>query len=105
MTTQCDVCGAKTNKQTVQASGLAPVSYNVCRQCVEEGAEPIGVVEIWVTLQVNLADETPPLPNLKSYLNGAYIGWDQIRKHVLDHQDEIREMVKVEFGFSSGTVG
>lgn len=89
----CDVCGLNTGE--VQPSGIAPLSYTRCEICFEAGAELLSVI----CFKLYLDEGGPELAEkgklsdwwktVRSYRDGAYIGWAEI--------SEVYPMFKAEF--------
>ena len=78
----CDVCGKAPAE--VCDSALGPTSYARCETCLEEGAEKIGVICLWIFQEGGPANAEKNDPGdwwpygVKSYDDGRYIGWPEI---------------------------
>lgn len=87
----CDVCGSTCAVEIV-ASGIAPVSYRKCFDCVRLGAEPIGVVVIWLAIN-QIVEPRGFAKQLVSFLGGRLIEWKEIFKHYSENRAELREKI------------
>ena len=86
---KCVVCN-QTGVVGIYSSGIAPVSGNLCADCLTRRAENLGVVHLWVFL--NGGTKTVPEFSLQitSFHNGEYIAWPRIKKLYIEMEPEIR---------------
>ena len=92
----CDICG-NDNPVGVFSSGIAPVSGAMCQTCVDKRAENIGVVLFWISSYGKLFDVPDFSQTITSYIDGKYVGWDEITSHYTEHEKEIAEDFQREF--------
>ena len=92
----CDVCG-KGTELSLFSSRIAPVTYCICRNCSERGAENIGVLSLWIA-GYGGPDEAPAFRDqLVSWIDGRYAGWEKINRYFRINEGAIRQAFKEEF--------
>lgn len=73
----CDCCG-RTADAGVASSGLGPISFAWCKQCIEENAEPEFMLEyVWGEIGEDVAGH---VKQVKTWKDGAYIKWAEFVK-------------------------
>ena len=81
-TCTCDICGLNPGK--VYASGMGPVSYAMCKTCISEGAEILGLICLRLFFhggpdRVTDRDDGEWWRNsVRTYMDGDYVGWPEI---------------------------
>jgi len=92
----CDICGEGT-ELSLLSSRIAPVTYAICRNCSQRGAENIGVVSFWIA-SYGGPDEAPEFRDqLISWIDGRYVGWEVIERYFQLNEGAIKQAFKEEF--------
>jgi len=99
----CTICG-NNNSVGVFSSGIAPVSGSMCQTCIDKQAENIGIVLYWICSHGKLGDVPEFSQTIISYLDGKYVGWNEIASHYKKHENEIVKDFQKEFMDSSDTL-
>ena len=94
----CDVCG-RMRSCTLVASSCGPFSYNVCSECLSNGAESLNAILLKIALSNNLDAMQSHFGDIKSFIDGHYAAWPEIKKYYEDNQLEITAWAKEVFGF------
>ena len=99
----CDVCGKAAVSIEAVSSGIAPVSYGACCECIKLGAENIGVVSVWLASYggPNTAPEFSR--NLVCAIDGEYKEWPQIREYYNQNEEQILDSLNEEFQLEDDT--
>lgn len=84
----CVVCDGEAIG--VFSSGIAPVSGNLCTECMTQGAENLDIVHMWVYEYGGLETAPDFSSQIKSYYNGEYITWPMIAELYEKWEPEIR---------------
>lgn len=95
LTPSCDVCGQKPAEFHDSALGRKP--YRRCEMCFENGAESITAICLKIFLEDGLEKVEKNDPGewwpygVKSYDEGCYIGWPEIRVLYPEHSRFFRK--------------
>jgi hypothetical protein len=97
---QCWVCGGDSADK-VYASRIAPTYGAFCKNCLKERAEPIDLIlfSMGVKGGPGAFKAFYEIENIKAYVDGAYIEWDEICELYYRCQAQIFDSVEREFGF------
>ena len=77
----CDVCGCPVEELELVSSGIGPVTYNACNECLLKGAENINIICIWLLLDGENDEYASFCGGLISFLDGNYVGWEKIKMY------------------------
>lgn len=96
MSDACDICQQRGEINLV-ASGIAPITYGKCGDCMERGAENIGVISIWLASYGGPQNAPEYCEQLSSFLASEYVDWHDIREHYRQNEEEILSSFNAEF--------
>lgn len=83
----CTVCGRSAIG--VASSVLGAMSFAYCKECLEQGAEPLPMLT-FVINDVGEQDIAEWVKELKSYNEGQYIEWNEIVQHAKKESTDVR---------------
>jgi hypothetical protein len=81
----------------VFASRLGPASYAQCQHCIDQGAEYIDAVLMWVALNGGVESSPEMKHSLISFQDDKYIDWDEISAFYMEREDDILDFAKANF--------
>jgi hypothetical protein len=93
----CEICG-KNGSCKLGASGIAPVSYRRCAECISRHAENINLVMMRLAADGFDGNEFDYCKSLISFDDGRYIDWDEIKALFVENRDDIIASFKADFG-------
>lgn len=84
----CGIC-EREEKTQLRHSGIAPVSYFACSECLERGAEPLEIVLLWIMHSGGLGTEAQLADRVISHHEGRYIGWEEVASIYPEREEEL----------------
>lgn len=70
----CQVC-AESEAEGVACSGLGPISFAYCRECLDKGAEPEGMFAC--TAEMCGTDVADFVKGMTTFKDGGYVTWGE----------------------------
>ncbi|UWR04224.1 hypothetical protein K3740_05910 [Ruegeria conchae] len=105
MCSSCDICNRDAENVEAISSGIAPVTYGICEECAEKGAENIGVVEFWLASFGGPENAPDFRAKLTSYFDGEYKEWQQISDRYNRNEKQILASLNEEFELQDDVSG
>lgn len=81
---KCEVC--EKDALGVAACSVGPASFGYCKECLEQGAEPLHIM-VFIVQDLGPNGVASWVKGLRSYNEGQYIEWDEICEYAKKNTD------------------
>ena len=97
MPRKCVVCFSRGNLR--RYAGHFPwLKASICRTCEAEGAEPLGLILLWISVRGGPEACADAGEGWVTYSPPNYVGWDAIRLLYIQEIDGMLSLIESEFG-------
>jgi len=97
MPRKCVVCFSR-GKLRRYAGHFPWLKASICRTCEAEGAEPLGLILLWISVRGGPEACADAGEGWVTYSPPNYVGWDAIRLLYIQEIDGMLSLIKSELG-------